>query len=170
MNAKLTRFNLIGVLALAALCAIQWQHDRGLNLELNRSEKARMQQAAKLAEQAQLLDGVNQDLAQLKVSLAKKQGALTQSERELHGAIRTNQVLAAECAQLKAAITNWSRTVNLQNSRIAEANARIEQLAAELNASILKFNGLVTNYNAVVGELNASRATNRVNAVPAPQP
>ena len=170
MNVKLNWFNLIGVVALTVLCVIQWQHDRRLNLELNRSERSQMEQAAKLAEETRALDGVTQDLSQLKGSLAEKQAALLQSVRDQQRSNRSNLVLAAECARLKAAITNWSDTVNLQNSRIGEANARIEQLAADLNASILKFNELVTNYNAVAGELNASRATNRVSTVSAPSP
>jgi Mg2+ and Co2+ transporter CorA len=76
----------------------------------------------------------------------------------------TNQLLMAERDRLKSSLTNYARTVAIQNDRIKEANDRIEQLASNLNQSVRKFNDLVTNYNAVVSELNESpkaEGTNR---------
>ena len=48
---RLHYINFFGVIVLAVLCAMQWQHDRMLNLDVNRLEKTRLEQATKLAEQ-----------------------------------------------------------------------------------------------------------------------
>jgi chromosome segregation ATPase len=158
MNGRLKYLNLFGVLALAALCIAQWQRDRRLNLELGRLDQVRLQQAAKIDEQAGLLKGLNEDLRQLKTSLANEQSLRSQSEQKMASTESTNQQLVLERNQLKAAITNWANAVMVRDERMKEANARIEQLATELNASIRKYNELATNRTAAVKTSGATRA------------
>ncbi len=67
MNSRLKYLNLFGVLALAALCIAQWQRDRRLNLEIGHLDQTRLQQAAKIDEQAGQVKGLNEDLSQLKI-------------------------------------------------------------------------------------------------------
>jgi chromosome segregation ATPase len=150
MNGQLKCLNLVGVVALACLCVTQWLHDRRLNLEIKRLDQVHLEQSAKIDEQANQLKGLNEDLDQLKTSLASERDLRTQVEQKLETAEVTNQQLALERDQLKGAITNWVNAVALRDERMKEANARIEQLAADLNASIRKYNDLVTNYNALV--------------------
>jgi len=145
MNGTLKYLNLFGVLALAALCIAQWQRDRLLNLEIGRLDQIRQQQVAKIDEQANLLGGLNEDLGQLKTSLANEQTLRSQVEQKVASTESANQQLVFERDQLKAAITNWSDAVTLRDARMKEANARIEQLAADLNASIRKYNEMITN-------------------------
>jgi chromosome segregation ATPase len=163
MNRRLSCLNLFGVLALAALCVLQWRHDRRLNLALDRSEQTRFAQAAALTEQTNKLNGLNEDLARFKTSLADEQQRRLQLEIKLRAADATNDLLAAECEQLKVSVTNWADAVTLRDQRIREANDRIEELSASLNDSIRKFNALVTNYNAVVSDLNALRSASATN-------
>jgi chromosome segregation ATPase len=158
MNGRLKYVNLFGVLALAALCIAQWQRDRRLNLEINRLDQVRLQQTAKIDEQANLLKGLNEDLGQLKTSLGNEQSLRSQAEQKVLSAESTNEQLVLERDQLKAAITNWANAVAVRDERMKEANARIEQLAADLNASIRKYNELVTNRNAAVKTSGATRA------------
>jgi len=158
MNGRLKYLNLFGVLALATLCVAQWQRDRRLNLEIGRLDQVRLQQAAKIDEQANTLKGVNEDLGQLKTSLANEQSLRSQAEQKVLSSESTNEHLTLERDQLKAAITNWANAVALRDARMKEANARIEQLAADLNASIRKYNELVTNHNAAVKASGATRA------------
>jgi chromosome segregation ATPase len=158
MNNRLNYLNLFGVLALAALCIAQWQRDRRLNLEIGHLEQMRLQQAAKIDEQASLLKGLNEDLGQLKTSLVDEQSLRTQVEQKVMSAESANQQLALERDQLKAAVTNWANAVAVRDERMKEANARIEQLAADLNASIRKYNELATNRNATVKTSGATRA------------
>jgi chromosome segregation ATPase len=158
MNNRLNYLNLFGVLALAALCVAQWQRDRQLNLEIGHLEQMRLQQVAKIDEQASQLKGLNEDLGQLKTSLVNEQSLRSQVEQKVMSAESTNQQLALERDQLKAAITNWANAVAVRDERMKEANARIEQLAADLNASIRKYNELATNRNAAAKASGATRA------------
>jgi chromosome segregation ATPase len=148
MKGRLKYLNLLGVLALAVLCIAQWQRDRHLNLELGRLDQLRLQQAAKIDEQAGLLKGLDEDLSQLKTSLTNEQSLRSQVEEKAVSTENANQQLALERDQLKVAITNWANAVALRDERMKEANAQIEQLAADLNASIRKYNELATNRNA----------------------
>src|ERR1017187_2884920 len=150
MNGQLKYVNLFGVLALATLCIAQWQQDRRLNLEIGRLDQVRLQQAAKIDEQTNVLKGLNEDLGQLKTALANEQSLRSQAEQKVLSSESTNEQLILERDQLKAAITNWANAVALRDERMKEANARIEQLAADLNASIRKYNELATNRNAAV--------------------
>ena len=158
MNGQLKYVNLFGVLALATLCIAQWQQDRRLNLEIGRLDQVRLQQAAKIDEQTNVLKGLNEDLDQLKTSLANEQSLRSQAEQKVLSSESTNEQLILERDQLKAAITNWANAVALRDERMKEANARIEQLAADLNASIRKYNELVTNHNAAAKASGATRA------------
>ncbi len=157
MNSRLNYLNLLGVLALAILCIAQWQRDRRLNLEIGHLDEMRLQQSAKIDEQAGQLKGLNEDLGQLKTSLGNEQTLRSQVEQKVVSTENADQQLALERDQLKAAITNWANAVALRDERMKEANSRIEQLAADLNASIQKYNELVTNYNAVVKTLGGPR-------------
>ena len=150
MNGRLKYMNLFGVFALAVLCIAQWQRDRRLNLEIGHLDQVRLQQGAKIDEQASLLKGLNEDLGQLKTSLGNEQGLRSQAEQKVVSSEGANRQLAVERDQLKAAITNWVNAVEVRDECMKEANARIEQLADDLNASIRKYNELVTNRNAAV--------------------
>jgi chromosome segregation ATPase len=158
MNGTLKYLNLFGVLALATLCVAQWQRDRRLNLEIGRLDQMRLQQVAKIDEQANLLKGLNEDLSQLKASLANEQTLRSQAEQKVISSESANQQLMLERDQLKAAITNWSDAVTLRDGRMKEANARIERLAADLNASIRKYNELITNRTAGAKTSGATHA------------
>jgi len=158
MNGWLRYLNLFGVLALAALCVAQWQRDRRLNLEITRLDQVNLQQAAKIDDQANTLKGLNEDLNELKTSLASERVLRSQAEQKTLSAESANEQLVQERDQLKAAITSWANAVALRDERMKEANARIEQLATDLNDSIRKYNELVTNYNAAVRASGATHA------------
>lgn len=166
MKAGMQHLNFAGVVALAILCLLQWQHDRRLNLELNQSERLRLEQASKLGEVENARKGLNEDLGQVKESFSAKQKAEAQVERELALNLNRNRRLIAEQERLKGALTNYAQTVAIQNDRIKEANSRIEELASNLNQSIRKFNDLVTNYNSVVQQMNALQQNRGTNSPP----
>jgi len=158
MKDRLKYVNLFGVAALAALCVFQWVRDRRLNLEIKRLYQVRLELSTKIGDQANQIKGLNEDLNQLKLSLATERDLRSQTEKKAAAAEAAGEQLARERDQLKAAISNWANAVALRDERMKEANARIEQLAADLNASILKYNNLVSNYNAVVKSLEPTRS------------
>jgi septal ring factor EnvC (AmiA/AmiB activator) len=111
-----------------------------------------------LSEQEQLIQGLNQDLAQFKEQLTKAQTESNETRQKLRGTESEVHQLTAERNQLKTSITNWVAAVAARDDRLKEANSEIRRLADELNVSIIKFNNLATNYNAVVKDLNEIRA------------
>jgi chromosome segregation ATPase len=157
MNGQLKYVNLVGVVVLACLCAAQWLHDRRLNLEIKHLDQVRSEQSARIDDQANQLKGLNEDLDQLKTSLATERDLRVQVEQKLKPVEAANEQLTLDRDQLKGAISNWASAVALRDEHMKEANTRIEQLAADLNASIRKYNELVTNYNAIVKSLGGTR-------------
>lgn len=159
MNRRLQWLNLAGVLVLAAVCALQWQRDRAVNLELNGVEKVRLEQQTRLAEQERQIAGLSDDLATFKSQLTRTQQEAAELHNRLTKGERENLQLSNDREQLRQSVTNWVAAVALRDERLATANDRIRELAAELNASVQKFNALATNYNAVVDDLNALRTS-----------
>jgi chromosome segregation ATPase len=155
---RLQYFNLLGVLALVLLCVAQWQHNRQLNLEVNRLEKVRLDHEAKLVEQEQTMRGLNADLAQFKEEFTKSRSELSDARQKLGTAERGALQVTIDSDQLKSSITNWAAAVAARDERLKEANAQIRRLAGELNSSARQFNALATNYNAVVKDLNDIRS------------
>jgi len=153
MKDQLKYLNLLGVLALAALCLCQWVRDRRLNLELKHLDQIRLEQSAKIDDQANQLTGINEDLVQLKASLANERDLRFKVEQKLETTESANEQLTLDRDHLKGAISNWANAVALRDERMKEASARIQQLADDLNASIRKYNELVTNYNAAAKTL-----------------
>ena len=146
--------NLFGVLLLVAVCAIQWQRDRRLNLDLIQHEKMRQAQEQKLAEQERNIRGLTADLASFKEQFMRTHTELAESRNQLNETERIARQMTTERDQLQSSITNWSRAVAERDSKIKEANARIGELGTQLNEAIQKFNQLATNHNDVVARYN----------------
>jgi len=158
MNRALQYFNLFGMLALAALCVVQWQHDRRLNLQTIQLEKTRQAQQQKISEQEETVRGVSADLADFKQRFKAEHQDLEDTKRKLREGENTVASLTAERNQLNESITNWTAAVAQRDALMKEANRRIEGLSTQLNASIEKYNELATNYDNVVKDLNQARS------------
>ena len=74
-------FNFLGVIGLAALCVVQWQNNRQLNLNNIALDQIRQNQANKLAENDRTIQGQAADLEEFR-------GRLTLSEAQLKERIR----------------------------------------------------------------------------------
>ena len=157
MIRRLQLANLAGVLALAILCVIQWKRDRALNLDVNRLEKARIENEQTISEQKKNLDGLNSDLAMFKEQLTGARTELSEAQEKLREMETQNSRLISERDQVRESLTNWMNAVHVRDERLKEANASIQDLADRLNAAIEKYNELATNYNSVVNDLNEAR-------------
>ncbi|MFA6287361.1 MAG: hypothetical protein WC661_08225 [Opitutaceae bacterium] len=159
MSRALTWINLLGVLVLAILCALQWRTNRALNLDVNRLEQTRQTQSAQLDEQAAALRGLTSDLDRFREQL----GATALSQKDAETKLRASERLAAQLAnerdQLKASILEWTAAVAARDANLAEANTRITDLSARLNATVAKYNALVASHNDLVKQLDDARAT-----------
>lgn len=146
--------NLAGVLALAVLCAAQWQNNRQFNLEVNRLEAIRIDQSRKLDERGNTIAGQARDLDDLRQHLTR----LTAEVKETEGKLALSQRDAAQCAaerdQLKESVRKWSEAVTARDERLRENQQQIRDLAANMSETTVKFNELATNYNAIVVQLN----------------
>jgi len=169
---RLGWINLLGVLALAALCAVQWQRDRRLNLEINLLERGRLAQQEKISEQEKAAAGISADLARFKEQFKEAHTDANDARKTIRELEQKHDQFARERAQLKMSVTNWSAAVTARDKSLKEANEHLRdttvrlnesilkfnELASNYNASVQRFNDLATNYNSVVTQLNAARA------------
>ena len=151
---RLGWINLFGVLALAALCAVQWQRDRRLNLEVNRLEKERIAQQEKFSEQEKAASGLSADLARFKEQFKEAHTDANDARKVVRELERKHDLLARERDQLKASVTNWSAAITVRDESLKQANERLRDTTLRLNESILKFNELASNYHASVQRFN----------------
>jgi chromosome segregation ATPase len=147
---RLGWINLFGVVALAALCAVQWQRDRHLNLEVNRLEKERQIHQEKISEQQKAASGLSADLARFKEQFKEAHADASGTRSTLRKVEQENAQLTRERDQLKASVTNWAAAVTVRDQTIREVNDRLRDTTARLNDSVRKFNDLATNYNASI--------------------
>lgn len=155
MNRFLHWFNLAGVLALAALCVLQWRANRQLNLDLNTAEQARHQQATRLDEQTKRLTGGASDLNGFREQLTRATASLKQAESKLATLEQQLKQLTNERDQLKTSVTNWAAAVSARDTQLKQAGADQAKLAADRNATVLKFNEVAQRQNALVKDLES---------------
>jgi chromosome segregation ATPase len=151
---RLHYFNLIGVFSVVALCVVQWQINRRLNLDLRQLEKTRLGHETRIAEQDRTMKGLSSDLESFRERFRRADTEAKETGRKLDDSERRMNQLERERDQLRESVTHWAGAVTMRDEQIKEANGRIRGLADELNAAIRKFNDLATNYNAAMNDLN----------------
>lgn len=151
---RLAWINLFGALALAGLCVVQWQRDRRLNLQVNRLEKARIEQDEKLSAQQKAAAGLASDLSRFKEQFKEAHTEATDAHSKLKKSEQENAQLLRERDQLKASVTNWAAAVATRDEGLRNLNGRLREASTRLNDSVLKFNDLATNYNALMKRFN----------------
>jgi len=170
MNRVLAALNLLGIVLLLGLCVFQWRANSALNLDVNRLEEIRLDQTAKIADQAGRLRGLAADLDRFRDQL----GATTLDLKKTRGRLRESERLAAQLAnerdQLKEAVVQWTAAVAARDERLKEANDRIRDLGTRLNDAVVKFNALVATHNDLVRQLNEARNPGAAKAAAAGKP
>jgi uncharacterized coiled-coil DUF342 family protein len=149
VNRFLQYCNLVGVVALAALCVVQWRANRQAWLQVGGLEQTRLEQAAKLAEQDKALKGCAADLDNFRDQLSRVHGALKETEAGLAVSERRSRQLTSECDQLKTSLTNWVAAVSAREEQLKKANEQVQKLADARNETVVKFNELAEKYNAL---------------------
>jgi chromosome segregation ATPase len=154
VNRALQLFNLFGVVMLAGLCAVQWQTNRHLNLEINRLEKIRLEQSARNDDQRRQIEGCAADLDSFREQLARVNASAGESHGRLGAAEKELAQLSAERDQLKTSVTNWAEAVSIRDARLKENHEQLQKLADDRNEAVTRFNDLAAKYNAAVSDLN----------------
>jgi len=153
-------FNFIGVLALAALCVLQWRDNRALNHEVIRLEEARIASEQTLREQRLAITGLTEDRDEFRERFKAATVEAAKTRQDLQDREQQVEQLTAEREQLRESVTNWAAAVKQRDTLISNANERIRTMVEELNASVARFNELATNHNDLVTRFN-ELATNR---------
>lgn len=154
MNRALNSLNLLGVLALAALCVFQWRANSALVRDLRRNEGVRLAQSVKIDEQAANLRGLSDDLDRFRAQLSDTTLALKTSDAKLDASEKLVAQLETQRDQLKAAVEQWTAAVALRDQRLADANQRIQDLNTRLADAVAKFNALAKTHNDLVRRIN----------------
>lgn len=155
---RLSFINLAGVLALAVLCAAQWQGNRQLNHEIKRLEAIRIDQVEQLERRDTAIDGHLEDIEAFKAQVLK----LTDTLRTTEGQLSTEQYKRAqlenEREQLRESVKSWAAAVELRDERIRDNQAQIIELAELQNEAVTSYNTLAGDYNEAVKLLNQRTA------------
>ncbi|MGD1278063.1 MAG: hypothetical protein ABR964_12695 [Tepidisphaeraceae bacterium] len=146
----ITGLNFLGVLAVAVLCAAQWQTNSRLSLRAGDLEKIRQQQTAKLSEQEKSLKDDAADLDDLRRRLELSESDLADTHKKL-------ELSNAQCDQLKNTLTQWQRAVADRDAALKQAGQQIQKIAAERNDAVQKFNDLADKYNTLVKDAHGSQ-------------
>lgn len=158
---RLSFINLAGVLALAVLCAAQWQGNRQLNQAINRLEGIRIDQVEQLEHRETAIARHLEDIEILKAQVLE----LTDTLRATEGQLRTEQLKTAqlenEREQLRESVTEWAAAVEARDERITDNQAQIKELAELQNEAVESYNTLAGDYNEAVKLLNERTAAYR---------
>jgi chromosome segregation ATPase len=164
MSRILGYINLIGVIALAALCAVQWNRNRDLNLRVIDLEQTRQQQADQIAHEEKIIQENAADLEELRQRLIISESAVTEANQKLAAAnAQINQLTAqrdqllTERDQLKQTIEQWKAAVAARDDALKSAADEVRTLVGQRNDAIRQFKDLAVKYNSVVNDLNATR-------------
>jgi len=158
MNRFLQYFNFFGILALAALCCIQWQTNRQANLQILELEKIRLDQSEKIAEQDKTIKGYLADLDDLRQRLALSEAALKDAGDKFNALATERDRLVVERDKLKASLDKWKAAVAARDAALKQANDQIKSATDDRNDAVSKFNDLADKYNSIVKDLDKARA------------
>ncbi len=155
MNRFLHRLNLLGVCVLALLCVLQWRINRRLNLEWNRQEQLRIEEAASREEQAGIIAGQAADLAALRAHLERVTGEFEQTATRLAAAEEELRQAVDARDQLEASVSNWAAAVAVRDERLRQAASQMQTVIAERNEAVRRHNDLTERYNTLIKQIEA---------------
>jgi chromosome segregation ATPase len=165
MNRFVQAVNLLGVLALAALCAVQWRVDGQLHSQINDLEKTNQDLTSQVAQRDERIRQDADDLDDFRRRLTLAESQLADQERKLTALSLQCQQLTADRTdllkqrdQLVAALQTWKAAVTERDDAIRRIGDELKTTGANRDQIVAKYNDLVNQYNAVVNELNNARA------------
>lgn len=160
MTRALQWLNLLGVLALAALCAAQWSTNRRLSLAGIAMEKHSAEQTATIEKRDASIRGYTADLDELRGRLTLAESQSKELDAKLASAVATSKASLAEREQLKASLDSYVVALAGRDSALKSASGQIEQLTLSRYEAIARFNDLAEKYNALATR-DSPRTTTR---------
>jgi SMC interacting uncharacterized protein involved in chromosome segregation len=147
-------FNLLGIAALAWLCASQWAANGELGRENDHLETIRLQQAATIEARDQTIKGQAADLDEFRTRLTTAESQLKDLENQLSKMTAERNELAVERDRLKAELDQWIAAVKARDDLIQNIAKQRNDAIAAYNDLAGKYTALVTKYNAMVKKEN----------------
>ncbi len=163
MNRFLQWFNLLGVVALAALCVQQWRINRHLNHEFNEACKLCLSHSQTLGEKDRKLKSAAADLEVFRDQLTRATTSLKEAETKLAAIDRQRKQLINERDQLKTSVTNWAAALLARDAQLKQLGLDLKSVADDRNATVVKFNALAAQQNELVKDFE--RRTKEHNGV-----
>jgi chromosome segregation ATPase len=154
MSRVLRWINLLGVLALTVLCAVQWHANRRIHLELNRQALSFREQSTQLETLARRASAQAGDLTELQHHLTRAVEESREAAGRLASAESSLRQTAVERDQLTSNLTNWVAAVAARDERLQQATHQANVLAQQRDDAIRRFNELAERHNQLVKEWN----------------
>lgn len=179
MKSSLAVGNLVGVVLLSGICALQWSDARQLRLRAEALEKERSELRISNEEREKALGNAKADLEQFRAQVTRDHEGRQAAEAGLSKARADIRELSAERDRLNSALTAWREAVASRDERLMHAQESLAEVGQSRNAAIEQFNTLARSHreaverlNAVIQELNRLRSngTSGVPAKPIPGP
>jgi chromosome segregation ATPase len=165
VNRFLHLLNFLGVVALAVLCVVQWRSGSRDDRRLQDLEQTRVEQDARLAQQARQLAGATADMEEFRKRLVESQAALKEARAAGDAGAAQLRQATVERDQFKAAVEQWAAAVAARDQALQQAGEQTRQLAKARDEAVRRFNELVARYNVLVDQVN--RAATRPATAPA---
>lgn len=154
MNRVFAVFNLLGIIVLCVLCAVQWQVNSRVNVRANSLEDIRRQQSAKLEDDDKTIRAYSSDLEDFRQRLSLSETQLKDLDEKLAHEIAERNQVAAERDDLKIGLAKWMAALAERDKTINQARDQLQRLAGERNDAVQRLNDLTDKYNALVKQWN----------------
>jgi chromosome segregation ATPase len=165
MNRLLEKLNLLGVLALVALCVVQWRINRAMHLELKSAQTLHQEQAKKISDHESTVRGQAADLETFRAQLTGTKAAEKDLRAKYSESEKSNRQLVAERDQLKSSLGEWQAAVAARDEQLRAASTNLQALAIERDRAIEKHNEVAKRMNELVAQANLA-ASNAAASVP----
>ena len=170
-------FNLLGVICLVVLSAMQWNLNRLANVKAEHLETIRLQQEQDLADRDKTIQGLKSDLVDFRSRLTLAESQLKDLDDKLYKMtqardqlIKQRDQLTAERDILKKTLDEWVAAVTVRDQALKKAGDDMKKLAEQRNEVINQFNALAVRYIKVVEGINASRSASGPSTRPSTAP
>jgi uncharacterized coiled-coil DUF342 family protein len=175
MNRFWHMVNFMGVIALVALCWVQWGENRTVSRRAVAAETSRAELQIKLQDAQHTIDADKKDLDEFRDRLTQAQKDIEKNKADLTEAVAQQETLRTErdlyhtnALALQTALEKWKAALAERENALNQANDAVVKIAADRNDAVKKLNALVTNYNTGIKSTNdqlQQMATDRNEAV-----
>jgi chromosome segregation ATPase len=154
MNRKLQYLNFFGIAALSVLCVFQWRANSRIDQDRRQLASICQSQRGTISEDERALEADTAAMGDLNGRLTAATGDLLKERSDLAAANHQNDLLTAQCDDLKSALAKWTAAVAQRDAALKQAADEIQKAAADRDQAVKKYNDLAGQYNSIVASQN----------------